>query len=767
MLFQAVLLLLADRILPFNFPAQAGDFSQLVVAANSQPLRAFADNNGVWRHQIDTQQASKLYLEALINYEDRWFYYHFGVNPLALLRATWQNINCNCVVSGGSTLSMQVARRFHPHRKTMLGKLGQMLRALQLEWHLSKDEILNLYLNYAPFGGTIEGVQAASYAYLQKPLAQVTHAEAALLAVLPQAPSRMRPDRYPQRATVARDKVLTRMLRHKVWSKQQVNMAKQEQLIAHAPHWPQLAPLLARHLINKYPEKQLIHTTIDMGMQQYLQQDIASWINSQGKHSSAAILVIDNRQQAVVAYVGSADFGNSMRFGHVDMVQAIRSPGSALKPFVYAMAIEEGLIHSHSLLSDAPLDYDGYRPQNFNRGFMGPVSATYALQQSLNVPAVQVLRHFGAGKFYNRLQNSGIKLYLPANAQPNLSLVLGGGGISLWDLSVAFSAFAQRGQLIKPRLLVAANKPAPRYLMHEDAAWIVYDILRRQAAPNTAFSSLALRQNYIAYKTGTSYGYRDAWAVGVSKNYTIGVWLGRPDGTPQPGHYGALNAAPKLLQIANMLHGEQKGLIAKPKTVVEATICWPLGYKSSNTKPQFCHRQFEANLFANISPRTWHESKKENWHPNPLHILISQDKHLLSDIRCQNLQHKTTQIALWPGVLEPWLPQRWRRSKQIPAADSRCKYASNPGIVDLSIKHLNNDSEFKLARGKALPQIALAATGGLGVRSWFVNGYYIGNSYGENALLYKFKHRGSQQILVRDQLGNADMVTVNIAPAGA
>jgi len=343
-------LLLLDVLFPPPLP-NSRDTSTLVVASDGTPLRAFADKDGIWRYPATPDSVSPLYLQALLNYEDRWFWRHFGINPWSLFRAAKQWISQGKIVSGGSTLTMQVARLIDPHRRTPLGKFKQLLRALQLEMHLSKHEILQLYLERAPFGGTIEGVEAASWAYLGK---SSSHAEAALLAVLPQAPSRLRPDRHPQIAQIARDKVLARMEALGVWSAEEVKEAQMEAVVTRSLHVPQHAALLAQRLKNAQPRAVQIHTTLDSGLQRTLEERVAAYFSRLPERTSAALLVIDNTTMQARAYVGSLMFADVDRLGHVDMVQAWRSPGSTLKPFLYAMALDEGLIHSESLLLDAP-----------------------------------------------------------------------------------------------------------------------------------------------------------------------------------------------------------------------------------------------------------------------------------------------------------------------------------------------------------------------------------------------------------------------------
>ncbi|HRO28234.1 MAG TPA: penicillin-binding protein 1C, partial [Luteimonas sp.] len=400
-----VALLLSLLVLDFAFPPKlpkARDASTLVVAADGTPLRAFADVDGVWRYPATPETVSPLYLDALLHYEDRWFRWHPGVNPVALLRAAGQWLSGGDIVSGGSTLSMQVARILErgpgASTRTLRGKSLQILRALQLEAHLSKDEILGLYLERAPFGGTIEGVEAASWAYLGKPAARLSHAEAALLAVLPQAPSRLRPDRHPEAARAARDKVLERMATLDAWSRAGVDDAKIEAVVSRRLRPPMSAALLAQRLRAAHPREARIVSTLDAGLQRTLEERAAAYFSNLPERTSAALLVVDNATMEARAYVGSLDLNDKARLGHVDMVRAWRSPGSTLKPFLYGMALDDGLIHSESLLVDAPQSFSGYRPGNFDAAFNGPVGAATALRLSLNVPAVDLLDRVGPAR---------------------------------------------------------------------------------------------------------------------------------------------------------------------------------------------------------------------------------------------------------------------------------------------------------------------------------------------------------------------------------
>ena len=559
------LLWLADRIWPLPLPKD--DLARVVLAEDGTPLWRFADANGVWRYPVQTAEVSPYYLDALLTYEDRWFYQHPGVNPFALARATWQNLTGARVVSGGSTLSMQVARLLDPHSRTFHGKLRQLWRTAQLEWHLSKAEILNLYLNRAPFGGTLQGVAAASWAYLGKSPAQLTHAEAALLAVLPQAPSRLRPDRHPQRAQEARDKVLRRLGEFQVWPSSAVAEALEEPLLLAPRLEPSLAPLLARRL-NRPDSPPLIRTTLDATLQRRLEDLLLGWRARLPEYTSAAILVVEEDSMAVRAYLGSVDINDAKRFGHVDMISALRSPGSTLKPFLYGMALDDGLIHSESLLQDVPRRYGDYRPGNFSMGFTGAVPASTALSSSLNLPAVQLLEAYGPKRFAAQMRIGGVPLALPALAEPNLALILGGAGSRLEDLVSGYSAFARDGRSATIRLQ-PDDTLKERPLLSPGSAWIVRRILSGQARPDRDPRAELVQRPVLAWKTGTSYGFRDAWAIGVGPRYLIGVWIGRPDGTPVPGQFGLASAAPLMLQVHDVLtnRDSQRGISAPVKPV--------------------------------------------------------------------------------------------------------------------------------------------------------------------------------------------------------
>ncbi|MCF5797978.1 peptidoglycan glycosyltransferase PbpC [Pseudomonas sp. PA-1-5A] len=748
----AALLWLADRIWPLPLPQD--DLARVVLAEDGTPLWRFADANGVWRYPVQTREVSPYYLDALLTYEDRWFYQHPGVNPLALVRATWQNLSGARVVSGGSTLSMQVARLLDPHSRTLHGKLRQLWRTAQLEWHLSKDEILNLYLNRAPFGGTLQGVAAASWAYLGKSPSQLTHAEAALLAVLPQAPSRLRPDRHPQRAQLARDKVLRRLAEFQVWPQSAVDEALEEPLLLAPRLEPSLAPLLARRL-NRPDSPPLIRTTLDATLQRRLEDLLLGWRARLPEHTSAAILVVEEESMAVRAYLGSVDINDTKRFGHVDMISALRSPGSTLKPFLYGMALDDGLIHSESLLQDVPRRYGDYRPGNFSMGFTGAVPASTALSSSLNLPAVQLLEAYGPKRFAAQMRIGGMPLALPALAEPNLALILGGAGSRLEELVSGYSALARDGKSASLRLQ-PDDTLRERPLLSPGAAWIVRRILSGQARPDRDPRAELVQRPVLAWKTGTSYGFRDAWAIGVGPRYLIGVWIGRPDGTPVPGQFGLASAAPLMLQVHDVLtnRDSQRGISAPvkpvPANIGVAAICWPLGQPMSRSDPN-CRRQRFAWTLDNTTPPTLQALDQ------PLSVGLMESigvnpKGLRVDAHCPGATAKS--VALWPAPLEPWLPRIERREARIPAPDPDCPPPALAAASPLSIVGVREGDQLRLpAASQQALRLNISALGGSGRRWWFLNGAPLGDSANQDSINASFERLGRYQLSVLDEAG--------------
>ena len=725
-----------DRLFPLPLvaiPGMAAPGGLVVLAEDGTPLRSWASADGALRHPIAPEAVSARYLQALLHYEDRWFEYHPGINPVALARAAWQWAWHGRIVSGGSTLTMQVARILEitdagagPASRSLRTKLRQIARALQLEWHLSKRDILGLYLNHAPMGGQVQGVEMASRAYLGKPARELSHAEAALLVALPQSPSRLRPDRAPGLAQAARDKVLLRMQALGQWDAASVADARLERVFAPPLKARWLAPLAAERL-RRAPAPggpaAVIRSTLDASLQLRLEQILLDRLATLPDAVSVAALVVENASLAVRGYAGSADFSDNARAAHVDMVRAVRSPGSTLKPFLYALALDDGLVHSESLLIDAPQNFGGYAPGNFQASFSGPVSVSEALQRSLNVPAVDLLERIGPARFAAHLRNAGLKLRLPEGASPNLSMILGGGGTTLEELVGAYSALARGGVAGRPRL----NPDEPQVntrLMSAGAAFIVREILENGGRPDAPFRESTAR---VAWKTGTSFGFRDAWAIGVTDRYSVGIWVGRPDGTPNPGHFGANTAAPLVKDILAALDHGGAQTRPTPPSVSAQTICWPLGLAASATEAAQCKVRRSAWTLDGAAPPTL---------PDRVNSASLLDTAWVDSLKHQRLRPGCNPVAFgslqavpyarWPSLLQPWIENAQRSEvEQLPLGPPCARQAPSRS---LRITGLEAGSVVRAVPGRASVTLQLQALGTTESVHWLLDGRLVGTT---------------------------------------
>lgn len=525
-------------------PAPLGtnlEYSHVVLDHEGRLLRAYATSAGRWRLPTAAGDVDPRFLRLLFAYEDKRFYEHWGVDPFSMLRAAFQFVTSGHIVSGGSTITMQVARLLEPREHRSLGaKLRQIIRAIELEHALGKDEILGLYLTLAPYGGNLEGTRAAALAYFGKEPRKLSLAEAALLVALPQSPELRRPDRYPEAARAARDRVLDRIALAGVAPADEISRARTQPVPLARIQLPMLAPHAADQVVTLEPDQRVHRLTIDLGLQKSLQELAYERARSLGPEISIAIIAVDNASGEVRARIGSADYSDARRAGQVDMTQALRSPGSTLKPFIYGLGFEDGLIHPETLIDDKPTRYGSYAPENFDLTFQGTVTVRRALQLSLNVPAIAVLGKVGVNRLSARLSQAGAVLVLPKDEAPGLAMGLGGVGVRLSDLVMLYTGLARQGSAVS--LIERENSPrqATRRLLDAAAAWYVGNILIGAPPPENA------SPGRIAFKTGTSYGYRDAWAIGFDGRMTVGVWVGRPDGAPVPGLVGRASAAPIL-----------------------------------------------------------------------------------------------------------------------------------------------------------------------------------------------------------------------------
>ena len=536
-------------------------------------LRAYTVADGRWRMALPPDKVDPVYLAMLVAYEDKRFRDHSGVDPRSMTRAVLQAMWNGRVVSGGSTLTMQVARLLEEGTTGQVGgKLRQMRVALALERRLSKDQILQLYLHLAPFGGNLEGVRAASISYFGKEPRRLTPAEAALLVAIPQSPESRRPDRAADRAEAARNRVLARAVEEGVIDADEAEAALREAVPGLRKPCPALAPHLADRARADLPTALAHRLTLDGDLQKKLETLALQAVEGRGERLQVAILVADHASGEILASVGSAGFQADLRQGFVDMTQALRSPGSTLKPLVYALAFDEGLGHPETMIDDRPMSFGAYAPQNFDKLYLGTIRLREALQLSRNVPVVALTEAMGPARLISAMQKAGMQPVFPGD-QPGLAIALGGVGVTLSDMVQLYATLA-RGGVVRPLIWRQDGDGAVgQRVVSEVSAWQVGDILAGLAPPPGAPS------NRLAYKTGTSYGHRDAWAIGFDGSHVIGVWMGRADGTPVPGAFGADVAAPVLFQAFNRLKGKLDPQPAAPASallVANAELPQPL-----------------------------------------------------------------------------------------------------------------------------------------------------------------------------------------------
>jgi penicillin-binding protein 1C len=601
----ACALIAADRANPPDM-RRAETLSPEVVASDGTLLRAFLSKDGAWRIRTTPRQVAPRYLTLLKAYEDRRFDTHPGVDGLALARAASQWIGAGHVVSGGSTLTMQVARLLEPgllQHRGVFTKAVQAIRALQLEERYSKDEILSLYLTLAPMGGNLEGVRAASLAWFGAEPKSLTLAQSALLVALPQAPERARPDRRAAAALKARNHVLDRMVTEGVIAAADAEVAKKEGVPFARQPMPLRAPHLAQRLVSAQarlplacearPEgvisaseacataragaaertlksEWVIKTTVDARIQAAAERMGREERSFFDDGADLAMVVVENRSRNLIAYVGGTQYWG--RAGQVDLAARSRSPGSALKPFIYGLAFDSLALHPLTRMEDEATLFGDYAPQDFEGSFQGMVTARDALQMSLNIPAVALLDRVGPLTFTLTLENAGAHLAFPAGgAAPSLPVALGGLGISLSDIAMLYAGIAEGGQARALRMIEGAPAAPSHRLFGPVAAWYLREILDGVALPDGwAMGQGLLRARKVGFKTGTSYGFRDAWAVGFSNDYTVAVWVGRADGSPRPDRVGRAAAAPILLKMFGLLPPDRRPAPSPPAGAILA-----------------------------------------------------------------------------------------------------------------------------------------------------------------------------------------------------
>ena len=705
-----ILLLALDRAFP---PPEPPPFSAQVFDRDGELLGAYLTPDDKWRLRTRLEALPPEMHRAVLMKEDRWFYLHPGVNVFAVLRALTTNVLRGERISGASTITMQVARMLEPDERSYLVKLREMLRALQLELRYSKHEILELYVSLLPMGGNIEGVASASWIYFNRPPARLSLAQCVACTLLPNDPNTLRLDKESAPLQLRTRQWLRRFDTMDVFPRDAINEAMAESFTVSRSTPPLRAPHFCR-VVRSRSDGDIRRTTLDAGIQDAAERLLANHVKrvSADGVTNGAVLVLRCDSMEVAAYCGSADFHDDVNKGQVDGVSALRSPGSTLKPFLYARAFDDGTLTPKRRLLDIPTDFHGYAPENFDAEFHGEVTVSEALLQSLNVPAVRELARQGTGSFVSWLSGLGFRDIADRRSQLGLSLILGGCGATLHELTHAFSAFARAGNLAPLRFEQTDPVSSGREMLSPEAAWMMTDILSRHQRPDIPADLLEQsRLPKISWKTGTSYGKRDAWAIGWNGRYVIGVWMGNFSGEGAPRLSGAVMAVPLLVDLFNAIDAKGRDMdIPRPEKIRVRHVCTRTGLLPS---PQCVSTESDVYVEGRSSGERCALMQA-------FQVRADESMHY-----CMDCLPDTGAIERWYPVYPPelalWFDHRNIGIRRPPPHNPACtarRAGEGPRILSPSW-----DYTYYLERG-AGQEILLQAAPGAGVKKlyWYVDG---------------------------------------------
>ncbi|MFQ5568534.1 MAG: penicillin-binding protein 1C [Rhodothermales bacterium] len=756
MLAPVVGLFVLNALFPLPLERLHPPTSTVVLDRDGALLRAFLAPDEMWRIHVEAGEISPALKRAVLSYEDRRFYWHPGIDPVSILRATWANLRAGRVEQGGSTITMQVARMMEPKPRTLANKLLEAFRAWQLEERYSKEEILTLYFNLAPYGGNIVGVGAASYFYFDKHPGQLSLGEAALLAAIPNNPNRNRPDLDAAAAEKVRGKILKLLADHGEIDAVALEEALSEPVPTRRYDLPFQAPHLAVHLAQQHVDAGRLATTIDFRLQERVEQMLKNHLQpllGQGI-TNGAVVVIDNKSQDVLALVGSRWFFDEANEGQVNGAMAPRSPGSALKPFIYALALDRGLISPKMLLYDVPVDFSGYQPENYDRTYNGMVPAEEALIRSLNVPAVNLASRLHGDGIYQFMKRAHVTTLTEPDYHYGLSLILGGCEVTLLELTNLYAGLANGGRFRPYRLLQTDPLREGEPLLNPGAAFIVGDILSQLRRPDLpAVWEWSRDMPKVAWKTGTSYGHRDAWSVGFTPRYTVGVWLGNMDGKGAPALVGAEVAAPLLFALFNHLEantGQQ--WYRRPSEVETRRIC----SVSGGIATPLCPTSREENYLPGHSPMK----------PCTLHQIVLVDREtghrLCSHCKLGRDYHEKV-VAHWPAEIAVWLERNGYPLDEIPEHLPGCSRLADgdPPVI----RSPQPDTEYRMRAGvpAEFQKILLEASVSNQTQTiyWFADGEMI-YSGDPTERVFLTPSPGKHTLLCLDDEGRSSEVYITI-----
>ena len=725
-------------------------YSKTVLDKDGNVLQSYLTYDDKWRLYTELNEISPMLKKAIIAKEDKYFYYHPGINPFAMSRALFNNVVRHKRTSGASTITMQVARMLQPKKRTYWHKLVEIFRALQLEMMYSKAEILQMYLNLVPYGGNIEGVKSASLFYFQKNPDHLSLAEVTALAIIPNRPSSLRMGPKNEEIQKARNKWLRTFAKEKIFSQKAIDEAIAEPLEARRTVSPKKAQQFCRRMRKAFPNQALIKTTLDPQKQSQVEEITRNYVERLVNHNihNAAVIVLDTKTGNVVAYVGSADYNNKFDGGQVDGIKAIRQPGSTLKPLIYGLAFDKGIVTPQTIITDVPVNFNGYRPDNFDRKFNGYVTAEYCLMNSLNIPAVKMLHKLTPDTLAECMIKLGFPQIKKDRKHLGLSMALGGCGVSLDDLTCMYASFARYGTWMPINWLKGNSNPQRVQVMSPAAAFMVTDILVKKTRPDLP---IGYENSYhlpkIAWKTGTSYGRRDAWSIGYNKRFTIGVWVGNFSGEGVPELTGTDIATPLLFNIFNTLdYNSNNDWYSMPKGLDFRYVCSESG-KRPNT---FCGNQVMDYYIPMVSDNSVCEHMKNIY-------VSANDSFTYCNMCLPYAGYKERLVRNHPPEMIDYFERHMINYERIPPHNPNCEKVFQTGAPDITSP--GNGMDYLLDKNDK-QSLMLACNAAADVKKvfWYVNNHFL-RVAARNEKIFIQPDPGKVKISCSDDKGrNTDVV---------
>ncbi len=730
------------------------EYSTVITSNKGEMINAYLTSDDKWRMKTELNEISPLLRKTIVAKEDKYFYYHPGVNPFSVGRAFVKNLLRMKRTSGASTITMQVARVLEPGRRNIFSKARETFRAFQLEWKYSKNEILQMYLNLVPYGGNIEGVKTAAFLYFNKNPDHLSLAEITALSIIPNRPSSLVMGRYNDRIVTERNRWLHKFATDRVFSKKEIEDALAEPLHATRNTVPHYIPHLSLKLKRQagLSDQTIIRTSIDLNTQLKAEKIVEDYIRVQKLRNikNAAVVIVDNKTNKVISYIGSSNFYDTTDGGQVNGANAVRQPGSTLKPILYALCFDEGLLTPKTMITDVPVNYEGYAPENYDKKFNGFVTSQYALEHSLNIPAVKQLRQLGQEKLIQALVQSDFKQVQKDRRKLGLSMILGGCGTSLEELTGLFAAFANNGKFRPLSFLQEESNATSRTLVSPAAAYMINEILSKVNRPDFPLNwSATEHMPKIAWKTGTSYGRRDAWSIGYNKNYTVGVWVGNFSGVGVADLSGANIATPLLFRIFNTIdYDNDREWFNQPEDCDIRQVCSESGLPPSD----HCNSLLTDYFIPLVSSTKTCSDRQE--------IMVSPDEKLSY---CKSCMPASDYKKKWYKIIDPgmqaWFEENNVVYQKIPGHNPDCDmiFKGNAPVITSP----TNGTEYLVSRKNPEPlQLSCKTANDVSRVFWYIdNKFYKSTAAGEK--LFFLPTEGPVKISCTDDKGrNKDVKIV-------